>query len=398
MNRRDLLAACLLGASAMALPRPARAAWTSGFDTGSATMATRFTDDPLLGQATLEATRRGAEAYDALAARGGWPAVHWAGKMSLGTRHPQVIDLRSRLALTNDLDRTRATGDVFDSHVDAAVRRFQARHGLGVDGVGGASTLAALNVPAAERAAQLSDNIPRIAQAQATERRFVTVNVPSAEIELVEAGKVVARHTAIVGQPDRKTPLLTSAIYEVNFNPYWTVPASILRKDLLPTIRKNPDYLEKMQMRIFDRSWKEISPSSIDWSGNEAESYIFRQDPGAKNALGRARINFANDFQVYLHDTPQPGLFGDPSRFNSSGCVRIQRIPEFIAWLLKDTAGWDLPRVAQALRSGERKDVRIAAPIPVHFVYITAWSARDLTSNFREDIYQILERTRASKA
>lgn len=390
VTRRDLLSSGLAGAASLALPRPSLADWRSNFDTGNATMRTRYTDEPLLAPSTLEATRRGALAYASLAQRGGWPEVAWSGNMSLGDRHPDVEALRSRLVMTADLDARMARGTVFDSLVDAAVRRFQSRHGLAVDGAAGASTLAAANVPAADRAAQLDANVARISAALASDRRYVTVNVPSAEIELVQDGRVASRHTAVVGKEDRRTPLLTSAIHEVNFNPTWTVPKSIIRKDLLPAIRRDPGYLGKMRMRIFDGSWAEVSPEAIDWSGDDAIDYFFRQDPGANNALGRVRINFANDFQVYLHDTPQPGLFGDASRFHSSGCVRVERIPEFIAWLLAETPGWDEVRVAQSLRSGKREDVTLAAKIPVHFVYVTAWSTDDLTSNFREDVYGLL--------
>ncbi|MBC6716577.1 L,D-transpeptidase family protein [Aurantimonas sp. DM33-3] len=386
----------VIGAGAAASLAPARASqasgWVGGFDIGNATMGTHFTNDPLLSEASVASTRRAADAYRDLAAQGGWPQADWISAFKLGSRHPQIAQLRRRLTMENDLNQAYASGDVFDSFVDAAVRRFQVRHGLAVDGAVGPETLAAMNEPAGSKARQLELNIPRIASELATEARYICVNIPSAELELVEEESVVERHPTIVGRPDRETPLLTSAIYEVNFNPYWTVPASIVRKDLIPAIRSDPTYLERMSMRIFDHDWDEVSPTSIDWNGDEALNYIFRQDPGADNALGRVRINFANDHAVYLHDTPQPGLFGDASRFHSSGCIRVQRIPEFVAWLLRETPGWSLTQVRAMLTNGQRKDVRLAREIPVHFVYITAWSAPDLTSNFRDDVYGLLSK------
>ncbi len=391
MNRRAFLGRAMGAAASLACVPQAFGAWEDGFDTGNATLATRFTDDPILSQRTLAATREVAALYEAMAARGGWPAVPWSARLSLGTRHPQVADLRRRLAITGDLSPQMADGDVFDSYVDAAVRRAQARHGLRVDGVAGPTTQEALNVSADVRAGQLRANLPRIGDALVGDARQVTVNVPSAEIELVEDGRVAFRHTAVVGKADRATPLLSSAIHEVNFNPTWTVPRSIVRKDLLPIIRKDPNYLREMGMRIFDGSWNEIDPATVDFTGSEAEAYFFRQDPGSRNALGRVRINFANDHQVYLHDTPQPGLFGDASRFHSSGCVRIQNIPAFVAWLLRETPGWDEGAVASAISSGERRNVSLSRPVPVHFVYVTAWAGgADLTANFREDIYGLL--------
>ena len=392
ISRRGFLLATGM-ATAIAPARAQQASgWAGDFNTGNATMGTHFSSDPLLSEASVASTRRAVDAYRNLAAQGGWPHVDWVSAFKLGSRHPQIALLRRRLSMENDLNQAYASGDVFDSFVDAAVRRFQVRHGLTVDGAAGPATLAAMNEPAGSKAERLELNVPRIASEATNETRYVCVNIPSAELELVEGQSVVERHPTIVGQPDRATPILTSAIYEVNFNPYWTVPASIVRKDLIPAIRNDPAYLERMSMRIFDRAWKEVSPTTIDWSGDDATSYIFRQDPGANNALGRVRINFSNDHAVYLHDTPQPGLFGDASRFHSSGCIRVQRIPEFVAWLLRETPGWSLAEVRDMLANGERKDVGLAREIPVHFVYITAWSTPDLSSNFRDDVYQLLSR------
>lgn len=392
MDRRHFLST-LFSLPAVAATRPAFAEWAQGFDTSSARTGQRDDAAPLLGNATLEATRQAAARYRNLAQQGGWPAIRWTQRLSLGAKHPEVDPLRHRLTLTNDLDPRYARGMVYDSFVDAAVRGFQARHGLVADGVAGPSTFEALNEAAAIKADRLAANIDRIADGLASERRYVSVNVPSAEIEMVEDQSVVLRQLAIVGQPDRATPLLSSAIYEVNFNPYWTVPKSIIRKDLIPIIRDDPEYLDRMGMRILDSDWKEVSPDTIDWSGEEAAGYTFRQDPGVENALGRVRINFANNFAVYMHDTPQPGLFGDDSRFFSSGCVRVQRIPEFITWLLKETEGWDEAAVSEALRNGERKDVTIGRPVPVHFVYITAWGTADGSAEFRDDIYNLMSQS-----
>ena len=391
ISRRTLLKT-VLGSVAASLPlASARADWVGEFDTGSAAMGTHFSSDPLLSEATLSFTRSAAERYRGIAAGGGWPQTPWVGGFRLGSRHPQVEVVRQRLIMEGDLDPQYTWGTTFDSFVDSGVRRFQVRHGLTVDGVAGSSTLATMNEPASAKAEQLSVSAERIAQKIAAENRYVCVNIPSAELELVENEQVVERHPTIVGKADRKTPLLTSAIYEVNFNPYWTVPASIIRKDLIPTIRADFSYLERMSMRIFDRSWNEVEPTTIDWSGDEAANYYFRQDPGSQNALGRVRINFANDHAVYLHDTPNPMLFGDAARFHSSGCIRVQRIPEFVAWLLKETPGWSLAEVQEMLRNGERRDVTIARKIPVHFVYVTAWSSADLTTSFRDDIYRVYQ-------
>lgn len=389
LDRRSLLIGGL--ASATFAATPARA-WDGAFDTASARMdGLQDVETPLLSATTLHATRIASETYAGWAAEGGWPAYPFTQRLSLGAQGNDVSWLRQRLAVTGDLAPQNGAGTVVDSFVDAAIRRFQARHGLTVDGVAGAATFEALNRPAADRARSLTANIPRFQAALVDDRRQVTVNVPSAQIEMVEDGAVVLRQSAVVGQPNRATPLLSSKIHEINFNPYWHVPKSIIRRDLIPIIRRDPDYLTRMGMRIYTGNWKEVSPSSIDWSTDEAANYVFRQEPGSRNALGRVRINFANQHSVYLHDTPDPGLFGDASRFHSSGCVRVQRIPEFVTWLLKDTPGWSTQAVAEFLTNGQRRDVAITNPVPVHFVYITAWGVPAGPAQFRKDIYSLVD-------
>lgn len=389
LDRRSLLIGGL--ASATFATAPARA-WDGAFDTASARMdGLQDVETPLLSATTLHATRIASETYAGWAAEGGWPAYPFTQRLSLGAQGNEVSWLRQRLAVTGDLAPQYGAGTVVDSFVDAGIRRFQARHGLTVDGVAGAATFEALNRPAADRARSLTANIPRLQAALVDDRRQVTVNVPSAQIEMVEDGAVVLRQSAVVGQPNRATPLLSSKIHEINFNPYWHVPKSIIRRDLIPIIRRDPDYLTRMGMRIYTGNWKEVSPSSIDWSTDEATNYMFRQEPGSRNALGRVRINFANQHSVYLHDTPDPGLFGDASRFHSSGCVRVQRIPEFVTWLLKDTPGWSTETVAEFLTNGQRRDVAITNPVPVHFVYITAWGVPAGPAQFRKDIYSLVD-------
>lgn len=389
LDRRSLLIGGL--ASATFSTASARD-WEGAFDTASARMdGLQDVETPLLSATTLHATRIASETYAGWAAEGGWPAYPFTQRLSLGAQGNDVSWLRQRLAVTGDLATQYGAGTVVDSFVDAAIRRFQARHGLTVDGVAGAATFEALNRPAADRAPSLTANIPRLQAALVDDRRQVTVNVPSAQIEMVEDGAVVLRQSAVVGQPNRATPLLSSKIHEINFNPYWHVPKSIIRRDLIPIIRRDPDYLTRMGMRIYTGNWKEMSPSSIDWSTDEATNYVFRQEPGSRNALGRVRINFANQHSVYLHDTPDPGLFGDASRFHSSGCVRVQRIPEFVTWLLKDTPGWSTEAVAEFLTNGQRRDVAITNPVPVHFVYITAWGVPAGPAQFRKDIYSLVD-------
>ena len=220
-----------------------------------------------------------------------------------------------------------------------------------------------------------------------TTGRFVFVNIPGAQIEAIENGVVVSRHTAVVGKQDRPSPEINSRITEINFNPFWTVPVSIVRRDLIPKMQTEPEYLSKNHIRIFDQRNRELQPDQINWNTEEAVNYRFRQDPGDFNSLGAIRINFPNAHEVYMHDTPFRNLFGEDFRFHSSGCVRIQNVRELVYWLLRETPGWPRVEVDRVVRSGDRKDVKLVRPVPLHWAYITAWATADGVVQFRDDIY-----------
>jgi murein L,D-transpeptidase YcbB/YkuD len=197
----------------------------------------------------------------------------------------------------------------------------------------------------------------------------------------------VSRHIAVAGKPDRPSPEINSRITEVNFNPFWTVPVSIVKRDLIPRMQSEPDYLTKNHIRIFNRKKQEIQPSDVNWETEEAIHYTFKQDPGELNSLGAIKIFFPNSHQVYMHDTPLKNLFGEDARFHSSGCVRIQNVRELVHWLLSETVGWPRIEIDRVIKSGERKDAKLTQPVPLHWVYVTAWATADGVVQFRDDIY-----------
>ncbi|HEV7274963.1 MAG TPA: L,D-transpeptidase family protein [Devosiaceae bacterium] len=324
-----------------------------------------------------------------VAVRGTWDLPHrdWFG-LTLGNDRKGVRDLKRRLMINGDMPVEERIDDVFDERLDAAVRLFQARHGLIINGQIDEPTFYALSVPTDERLNQLRLNALRIEQwASALTDRYVVVNVPAAKIEAVENSAVVQRHTAVVGKVDRATPILNSKVHQIKFNPYWTVPKSIIEKDLIKYMNEDPQYLTNYKIRIFDGNGTEIQPHTIDWSTNEAVQYTFRQDPGAENSMGHCKIDFYNPHNVYLHDTPQKALFGENARFHSSGCVRVEGVDSLAAWLLRDNGGWDLPAVQAAFASNERLDVPLNNQVPIHTTYITAWANRQGTVSFRDDVY-----------
>jgi murein L,D-transpeptidase YcbB/YkuD len=175
---------------------------------------------------------------------------------------------------------------------------------------------------------------------------------------------------------------------DIDFNPYWTVPASIIRKDLIPKMQADSNYLKDNHIRIFDKNNNEVQSEQINWHSLDATNYRFREDPSTENSLGVVRININNPYGVYMHDTPAKGVFGDDFRFVSSGCMRLQNVRDYVAWLLKNNPGWDRDHIDEAIASGERLDVKLEPPVNVYWVYITAWGTPEGVVQFREDIYQ----------
>jgi len=365
-----------------------RGEFGQGFDEASRTIHMPKASEPTVSTATAQTTEKAIDRYADIVARGGWPHVPSVGVLRLGDRHPSVPVLRDRLVASGDIDPNAVGNDIYDSYVEAAVRRFQARHGLTVDGIIRAETLAALNVPAPVRLAQLKVNVTRLRTLSANlSPRYVVANIPAARVEAIENGLAVSRHAAVAGKPDRPSPELTSKIVQINFNPYWTVPPSIVQKDLIPKMQDQPDYLTSNHIRIFDARHKELEPSQINWYSEDATHYSFKQDPGSYNSLGSIRINFPSAYGVYMHDTPLKNLFGEDFRFHSSGCMRVQNVRQLVAWLLQGIRGWSLEDIDRVINSGEQKNAQLTKPVPLHWVYITGWATPDGVVQFREDIY-----------
>ncbi len=390
ISRRGLL----LGASAAATStfalRPVfaqQAEWRQSYDAASTRTRITRSNTPVLSPEAVAATEQAIQSYRDRAAQGGW-GVMPQERLKLGNRGAGVAALRQRLIISGDLEGTAGDAQVFDSYVESALRRFQSRHGLSTTGAMNQGTVNALNVPVAIRIRQLETNLVRLRSYSGNlGPRYVVANIPAALVETVDGNVVATRHAAGVGKIDRQSPILQTRIPEINFNPTWTVPASIIRKDLIPKMQKDPTYLTENKIRIIGPAG-EIQPQSVNWNTMEATKYTFRQDPGGEfNSLGFVRINIPSPHGVYMHDTPAKGIFGDDYRFVSSGCIRVQNVRDYITWLLRDTPGWDRTKIDEVLRSGERINAPIPGGVPVYWVYITAWGTPDGVVNFRDDIY-----------
>jgi murein L,D-transpeptidase YcbB/YkuD len=409
ITRRSFLTTAATGLAAGALARAARATdgqtsdqmldelmrenqengLGSGFDNSSRNVRLPKKSLPTLSPSTAETTQTSIAQYETIVAKGGWPDIPAsADGLRVGAKGPAVPALRRRLSVAGDLELDSGDPQVFDSYVDAAVRRFQVRHGLHSDGVVHEATLHALNVSADRRLAQLRTNAVRLkALTGNLGNRIVVANIPAAQIEAIENGVAVTRHIAVAGKPDRPSPDLRTKITQINFNPFWTVPVSIIRKDLIPKMQAEPDYLTRNHIRIFDPKNNELQPSQIDWYSTEAVNYKFKQDAGDFNSLGSIKINFPSPDGVYMHDTPSKNLFGEDFRFASSGCMRVQNVRELVYWILAESPGWSKAEIDEVIKSGERKDAKVAKPLPLYWVYVTAWATPDGVVQFRDDIY-----------
>ncbi len=332
--------------------------------------------------------------YRRLSRSGGWPPIHDGLKLQLNDLDDRVAFLRQRLRATGDL-RVPAE-DVsknFDSVLEDAVRIFQSRHGLEADGVVGAGTLAALNVPIEERVRQMELNLERWRWLpQELGERYILINIPSFELEVIEGEKAVLEMRVVVGKTYRKTPVFSSSMTHLVFSPYWHVPPSLAVQDVLPAVQKDIGYLAEKNIKVFS-GWGadtvEIDPSTIHWSelGRTGFPFRFRQEPGPKNALGGVKFMFPNAFNVYLHDTPSRELFRRADRSFSSGCIRIEKPLRLAEYVLSGASGWDAESVLAASQKGVERSVRLPESIPVHLLYWTCWVDAKGTVHFRNDVY-----------
>jgi len=348
-------------------------------------------ESAMLVQGSEEALVDAIVLYGQIVKNGGWPEIT-GKKLSKGARGDQVLMLRQRLIFENYLPFETLggpNGSLFDAQMVEAVKAFQINHGVAPTGTVGERTLAELNITAAARLSTLRENQARVATyLQGLGERYILVNIPSAQLETVERGRVFSRHNIVAGKLDRPSPTLMSKVSDITFNPYWKAPASIVERDIIPHYLKDPTYLRKMQIRVFDGvDGPEIDPAAVDWANTPPEQYFFRQEPGENNALATVKINFPNKYMVYMHDTPHRELFGSNARFESSGCIRVDQVRTVINWILRGQADYREDNYDQIVASRQPNELKVQDPPDVRFMYLTAWATPEGAVNFRPDIY-----------
>ncbi|HLT12905.1 MAG TPA: L,D-transpeptidase family protein [Marinobacter sp.] len=332
-----------------------------------------------------------------------WPLNEPGTTIRPGDADPRLPAIREQLVLLGDLpvadnDTLQETGDdptdqLYAGNLIQAVPAFQARHGLEPDGIIGRKTLAALNLMPIERIRQIDANLERWRWLPASlGDTYVLVNIAGFEMIMVENGNEVLRQRVIVGGPFRQTPVFSDRIRYLVFNPTWTVPRTLMIEDQLPLIQSDPDYLERLNFKVY-QGWGadrvEIDPTEVDWAALSADNFPYQlvQQPGRSNALGQVKFMFPNPYEVYLHDTPGQYLFNRMERTLSSGCIRIERPFELAERLLEGNSDWDRSRIEQAMASGEPANAVLESPVPVHLQYWTVWVDNAGRLQIRNDIY-----------
>ncbi|WBT39691.1 L,D-transpeptidase family protein [Hyphomicrobium sp. DMF-1] len=326
--------------------------------------------------------------YQAIVSAGGWPMLPARITLRPGDSDANVAIVRRHLEMTGDM---RRGGDayLFDAALEAGVKRYQLRNGLEPTGIVYGITQRSLNVPAQTRLRQLQLNLARMQELlpKLSAPRQVLMNSASFELQALNGGQVELTSRTIAGKRATPTPTISATLQALNIYPFWHVPGSIAKAALIPAVRKDPSYLYKERIRVFSTfGGEEIDPSMVNWWGPEAERYVFRQDPGPQNALGLIRFDMPNKQIVYMHDTPMKNLFDYYERANSAGCVRVQRYVDLADWLLAGQDGWSRAGIEAALAEGRAKTIKLARPVPVHFIYLTAW-AENGNVQFRNDLY-----------
>ena len=310
--------------------------------------------------------------YD-IAKNGGWPVVPFSkGMYKKGVASAAVATLKKRLELSGDMPGADTTL-LFNDSVETGIKNFQLRHGFTADGKLTEALVKEMNVPAVTRLQQVLMNMDRMRWMAAEPKgHLIVVNIPEFILHMYDGGKKVFDMVVVVGKEGHNTMMFNGDLNLVVFSPYWNVPSSIVKSEILPAMNNNSNYLAKHNMEI------------VSSAGEIPE---IRQKPGGENALGQVKFLFPNSFNIYFHDTPSKSLFEKDKRAFSHGCIRLKEPEKMANYILRNQPEWTPEKIAEAMNSGEEKFVKVKDPIPVIITYYTAWADENGQLNFREDIY-----------
>jgi len=361
--------------------------------------------------AEYDAMKKLLKQYRTIAANGGWPSFKKGKTIKPGGNDERVAALRKILIATGDMEapgpkvvekkdpKTKQVEYVheqpdldskhYDKDVEKAMVRFQQRHGIDADGSVGTKTQEALAVPVEDRISQIAANMERIRwMPRDLGNKHVLVNVPGFELNGYENGQPTLAMRVIVGQPKNRTPIFSNVVNAVVFNPTWTPPPRIVRNEMMPKLRNNPEYFSggwTITAHGPDGSYQ-VDPMSVNPDDLEGVNVSFRQSSGRSNALGKIKFSLPESDAIYMHDTSSPKLFAKTYRSLSHGCIRLEKPDEMAKFILNGNEGWTQEKIEQNYASSKHHTVSVT-PIPVHLVYWTTWVDGDGVAHFRDDIY-----------
>lgn len=321
------------------------------------------------------------------------PMVPMGKKLVKGDRSQRVGVLRDRLIAEDYLKFSTSEADLFDDKLETALKKFQKRHGLEPDGVAGVATLRALRESIKKKSCKIKANMDRWrAWSKMMNDRYVMVNIPAFRLRVIDKGSQIMDMKVIAGRRDRKSPILIDEATHIILSPFWHVPRSIAVKDKLSKIQKDPSFLTRHGMKIYENDAYgavQLDPHSIKWEEVTADNFSYHivQNPGRGNALGRIKFMFPNRHSVYMHDTPKKHLFKRFPRSFSSGCVRIEKPIEMAKFLLRENPEWNEEKIKEGMNSGRRRQVDLERTIPVYLTYFTSWIDENGQIQFFDDIY-----------
>ncbi|MFP4016246.1 MAG: murein L,D-transpeptidase [Halanaerobiales bacterium] len=338
--------------------------------------------------------RRAVVKYKEIEREGGWPILPYNILLKKGDISNEVQLLKRRLNITGDLDYNDGT-NLFDENLEEALRNYQKRNGLSIDGIMGPATINELNIPVSRRINQLEQNMKEIFNLfDEYLDRYIFINIPAYQLKVIDNGDDVLEMKVIVGKKSNQTPVFSEQIEYLVINPTWRIPLKKVVRDIIPMIKENPNYLKYKNIRVFE-SWeedaRELEPENINWDKYTLANInlMLEQESGPGNELGQVKFMFPNDYLVYIHDTPHIELFDHRNRAFSSGCIRVAKPLELASYCLKDMEGWNYERIIDIINTGEQTQVNLVDPIPVVIAYLTAWVDQENNVNFRKDIYEL---------
>jgi L,D-transpeptidase YcbB len=277
-----------------------------------------------------------------------------------------------------------------DTTLSSEIRLFQRHNGIKESGILDQKTMQVLNITPSQRIQKILVNMERCKWLpQEPDGKYLAVNIPDFKLLVYDQHSLQWSCNVVVGRKNTRTVIFNNELSLIVFNPYWNVPRSIMANEIIPKIKKDPGYLSRQNMEVFNSSGQVISSENINWFAYSGRDFPWniRQRPGSNNALGKVKFLFPNEHSIYLHDTPSKNLFLEPVRAFSHGCIRVQEPVKLAEFLLNDYPDWNLDRIKTTMQQSKEVSVRVSPKVPVFIAYFTAWVDRDGNIHFRDDIY-----------